>query len=92
MQRFLDSLGDEEPPRGLDGPLRGCWHALRGRWDAAHAAVQGDSERDAWVHAALHREEGDDANAAYWYERAGRRAPVGAARREYLAIAAALLA
>jgi hypothetical protein len=44
------------------------------------------------VHAALHREEGDDANAAYWYRQAGRGVAVGAPRREYLAIAAALLA
>ena len=44
------------------------------------------------MHAALHREEGDHANAGYWYRRAGRAAADGAARREYLAIATALLA
>ena len=92
MQRFLDSLREELPPAGVDGALLGCWHALRGSWDAAHDAVQGPSDLDAWVHAALHREEGDDPNAAYWYERAGRRVASGATRREYLAIAAALLA
>lgn len=92
MQQFLESLGLERPPEGVRGPLLGCWHALRGCWDAAHDAVQADTEQDAWVHAALHREEGDDANAAYWYGRAGRSVAAGAPRREYLAIAAALLA
>jgi hypothetical protein len=92
MRQFLDSLSSEQPPPGVDGPLLGCWHALRGCWGAAHDAVQGESDGDAWVHAALHREEGDDANARYWYGRAGRSAAQGAARREYLTIAAALLA
>ena len=92
MQRFVDSLGDEQPPQDLSGPLRGCWYALRGDWRAAHDDVQGDSIGDAWVHAALHREEGDHSNADYWYRRAGRPGAAGASRREYLAIAAQLLA
>jgi hypothetical protein len=92
MKRFLDSLGDDGPGEGLEGPLLGCWWALRGEWQSAHDEVQGESAAEAWVHAALHREEGDHANAAYWYRRAGRDAPAGASRREYLAIAAALLA
>ena len=92
VQRFVDSLGDAQPGGELSAPLRGCWHALRGEWDAAHDAVQGDSDAESWVHAALHREEGDHANAGYWYRRAGRAAADGAARREYLAIATALLA
>ncbi|MEC7725626.1 MAG: hypothetical protein VYD05_08945 [Planctomycetota bacterium] len=92
MQRFLDSLGDDLPGEDLSPPLRGCWWALRGDWQAAHDEIQGGSRAEAWVHAALHREEGDHANATYWYGRAERQAGVGAARREYLAIAAELLA
>ncbi|MFN3243257.1 MAG: hypothetical protein ACE37K_17280 [Planctomycetota bacterium] len=91
MQQFFDSLGDDRAAGDLDGPLLGCWHALRGEWDAAHDAVQGDSEADSWVHAVLHREEGDLANAGYWYRRAGRAQGEGPVRREYLAIAAELL-
>jgi hypothetical protein len=48
--------------------------ALAGRWDEAHGIVQQD-EADptaAWVHAVLHKIEGDAANARYWYRRAGR--------------------
>lgn len=91
MQTFLDGLADDAPPPGVSGPVRGCWHALRGEWDAAHDAVQGDSAADSWVHAALHREEGDHGNAGYWYRRAGRSPATGPARREYLEIAAELL-
>ena len=91
MQSFLAALEGDAPPAGMSGPLRGCFHALRGEWDAAHDAVQGDSEDDAWVHAALQRDEGDHANAGYWYRRAGRAPATGAVRREYLEIAAELL-
>jgi len=48
--------------------------ALAGDWQEAHAIVQAD-EADptaCWIHAVLHRIEGDDANAGYWYRRAGR--------------------
>jgi len=91
MQQFLDSLGDDAPAAHVAGPLLGCWHALRGEWDAAHDAVQGDSDVDSWVHAVLHREEGDLPNAGYWYRLAGRPKGEGPVRREYLAIAAELL-
>ena len=90
---FAASLADAAPPPGLTGPLRALWHAARGEWDAAHAIVQareGDPPHD-WVHAHLHRVEGDLGNAGYWYRRAGK--PVGkgdlAAERE--AIVAELL-
>ena len=72
MKMFVDSLGDERPPEALPGALRGCWHALRDEWQAARDAVQADSDGDGWVHAALHRQQGDHANARYWYGRAGR--------------------
>jgi hypothetical protein len=64
------------PPAGLTGPLQALWHDARGDWDGAHAAVQHDSSRDgSWVHAYLHRKEGDAGNAGYWYARAGRPMP-----------------
>jgi hypothetical protein len=88
---FVSSLEAPAPPRGLPAALRGLWHALRGEWDRAHDEVQPDSRECAWVHAALHRDEGDDDNAGYWYERAGRRPATGPMRDEYLAIAASLL-
>lgn len=92
LDSFRRSLDAQAPPAGAGAALRGCWHALRGEWEAAHDAVEPDDDDCAWVHAVLHREEGDHANAGYWYRRAGRRAAAGAVRDEYLTIAAELLA
>lgn len=89
---FVASLRDAAPSGDASPALRGVWHALRGDWEAAHDAVQSDDPACAWVHAALHREEGDLANADCWYARAGRRRAAGATRAEFLQIAAALLA
>ena len=61
------------PPAGLSGPLMALWHAAKGEWDKAHAIIQDDeSKTAAWVHAHLHRVEGDQSNAGYWYGRAGK--------------------
>lgn len=61
------------PPPGLTPALAALWWDARGDWDKAHDAAQADSSADgAWVHAYLHRKEGDRGNAGYWYNRAGR--------------------
>jgi hypothetical protein len=79
------------PPLG--GPLRALAEDARGDWDAAHAAAQAGEDADsAWVHAYLHRKEGDLANAGYWYRRAGRAMPAGTLEEEWLTIARHLLA
>ena len=62
-----------------------------GDWDGAHSVVQNDpSPEAAWIHAHLHRVEGDEANARYWYRRAGKPFPLGDLERERAEIAAAL--
>lgn len=67
------SLAGGAPVEALSGPLRALWHEARGDWDLAHRIVQGLDDRDAaWVHAYLHRREGDLGNAEYWYRRAAR--------------------
>ena len=72
--------------------LTGLWHAEQGDWHAAHEAVQDDSSAaGSWVHACLHREEGDLGNAGYWYSRAGQATAHGDLAAERRAIAAALL-
>lgn len=79
-------------PPGAGGPLKAVWHGVRGEWDTAHILVQDDpTAAAAWVHAWLHRIEGDDANAAYWYRRARRAVPRGSTEAEAQAIAAALM-
>src|SRR4051812_36922326 len=78
FEDFRKSIeSDATPPKGLGLARQGLWHDARGDWDGAHAAVQQDEQdRDcAWVHAYLHRKEGDIGNAGYWYSRAGRKAP-----------------
>jgi hypothetical protein len=93
---FVASLdGDEAPPLAppLATPmLRAVRHGLRGEWQAAHELAQAqDDAVGAWVHAWLHRIEGDLGNADYWYRRAGRPPRRDDTRTEGLAIARALI-
>ncbi len=68
------------------------WHDARGDWARAHEIVQDLTSPDAsWVHAYLHRREGDDSNARYWYGRAGRQACRLSLDDEWTQIAGALL-
>ncbi len=68
--------GDAQPPANVSGALAALWHDARGDWHRAHTLAQEDrSESGAWVHAYLHRKEGDLSNASYWYEHARRSRP-----------------
>lgn len=68
------------------------WQDAHGDWDAAHRTVQDLETADAaWVHAYLHRREGDQGNARYWYARAGRPASRLPLDDEWEEITAALL-
>lgn len=94
LPSFEASLADAAPPPGLARPLLALWHAGRGEWELAHETVQADEGDPGcdWVHAHLHRVEGDAGNARYWYRRAGRAEAAGDQRREWRAIVAELLA
>jgi hypothetical protein len=84
---------DVAPPPGLSLALQALWHDGRGDWEAAHTAAQDDkSSAGSWVHAYLHRKEGDLGNAGYWYSRAGRSRPEAGVSldAEWAAIARAL--
>ncbi len=64
---------DAAPPTSLSSPLRALWLAKKGRWDDSHDVVNDlPTSMGSWIHAHLHRIEGDLGNAAYWYARAGR--------------------
>jgi hypothetical protein len=79
-------------PVELSPALQGLWHDLQGHWDQAHEAVQDDESRQAaWVHAYLHRKEGDLGNAAYWYRRAGKSVYRGTLQAEWEEIVRELL-
>ena len=89
---FIASLDGAAPAPGLNAPLAGLWWAAKGDWEQAHRIVQDDSGRDAaWVHAYLHRVEGDLGNAGYWYRQAGQVAAKDSLEAEWERIAATLL-
>jgi len=76
LEDLRASLNASAPPAGLSLPLQALWHDAKGDWDRAHEAAQNDPGRDgSWVHAYLHRKEGDLGNAGYWYARAGKPMP-----------------
>jgi hypothetical protein len=92
LSAFRASLAEDSPPPDLSEALRALWLDARGNWDRAHEVAQADEGGAGdWVHAYLHRKEGDPGNAAYWYRRA--RKPVCGAplADEWEAIAIALL-
>ena len=93
FEEFLRSTAGGTPPAGLGQPLQALWHDARDEWHAAHALAQAAGDADgAWVHAYLHRKEGDEMNAGYWYRQAGRKPAGGDLRAEWEAVARALLA
>jgi hypothetical protein len=74
VDELLSSVeSDVDPPAGLTPLILSLWLAKKGRWGASHEVAQDIHESDgSWVHAYLHRVEGDIGNARYWYSRAGK--------------------
>ncbi|WP_166294444.1 MULTISPECIES: hypothetical protein [unclassified Bradyrhizobium] len=73
MADFRASLADAAPDAALSPQLAALWWAKKGDWHRAHGIVQDEGDANsAWVHAYLHRVEGDLGNAGYWYRRAGQ--------------------
>jgi hypothetical protein len=92
LEQFKRALAKAKPPAGLAPALAALWWAGKGEWDKAHGIVMNDDGRDAaWVHAYLHRVEGDLGNAGYWYRQARRAAASGSIEAEWDAIATALI-
>ena len=92
LDEFRQSLIATEPPVGLTPALVGLWWDAKGDWKQAHESAQQDEGPEgSWVHAYLHRKEGDQDNAAYWYGRAGKAVCPQPLDVEWLSIATALL-
>jgi hypothetical protein len=92
LASFKRSLAGDKPPQSLGPALKALWWEAKGDWNKAHGCVQEhEDEATAWVHAYLHRKEGDAANARYWYRRAGKPTPLVPIAREWEAIVLALL-
>jgi hypothetical protein len=86
------SLSEAKPPPGAAPALAALWWAAKEDWERAHRLVMDEGDKDcAWVHAHLHRIEGDLENASYWYRQAGKPAAHGRLQTEWDAIASALL-
>lgn len=91
LSELKASLTDADPPETLPPLLAALWRDAKGDWDGAHRLAQDVEGADgAWVHAYLHRKEGDAGNAAYWYRRAGRPVARISLDEEWEQIAAAL--
>ena len=89
---FRATLEEGAPPEGVTPCVAAIWHLERGDWGAAHALVQDEEGADAaWVHAHIHRVEGDLGNADYWYARAGKPPHEGSFDEERSEILAVLL-
>jgi hypothetical protein len=87
------SLGGPAPPANLSALVQALWHERNGDWTRAHEITQDiDTEDASWVHAYLHRREGDLSNARYWYRHARQAPATGDLDDEWRAIVEALLA
>jgi len=93
LSEFRSALAQGAPSQALAPAVQALWWAAKGKWDTAHDIVMKESGADAaWVHAYLHRVEGDDDNARYWYRQARRSAATGSLDSEWEEIAASLIA
>lgn len=91
LDEFRGSIAAGAAP-AVSPLLLALWHDARGDWDQAHRIAQDvDTDDGAWVHAYLHRREGDLVNARYWYRRADRPEAADALEQEWSRIVEALL-
>jgi hypothetical protein len=92
LAEFKRCLAKPKPPAGLAPALAALWWAGKDNWDKAHAIVMDEGGKDcAWVHAYLHRVEGDLGNAGYWYRQAGQPVAKDSLEAEWERIVSALL-
>ena len=92
IEDFLQSLNENNAPAGLDPILVALWKVGKGDWDSAHSIVQDLPGMDAsWIHAYLHRIEGDEFNASYWYRKAGKPVSLDSPDQEWIQIVTTLI-
>ncbi|EJF09552.1 hypothetical protein [Pontibacter sp. BAB1700] len=92
LHTFKASLSAPAPPSEVSVYLQALWYEAKGDWDKAHVLIQDLPDKTAaWIHAYLHRKEGDTWNADYWYSRAGRKKPNTSLQEEWESIVTELL-
>lgn len=81
---FIDSLRQAHPPAGISGELKALWFDGKEDWESSHNIAQDiDDKNGSWIHAYLHRKEGDIFNARYWYNKAGKPEFKGTLKEEW---------
>jgi hypothetical protein len=92
LAQFKRTLASTNPPAGVAPALAALWWAGKSDWQRAHAIImEADGADAAWVHAYLHRVEGDLGNAGYWYRQAGQPVAKDSLEAEWERIVSALL-
>jgi hypothetical protein len=93
LDEFKSTTAGAHPPASLSKSLLALWHAAAGDWESAHQIAQDiDDATGAWIHAYLHRKEGDLGNAGYWYKRARKPECHDSLEAEWEQIATSVLA
>ena len=91
IKTFKASTKKNKPPTDISPCLEAMWYQAKGNWEEAHSLAQSEkSPAGSWVHAFLHRVEGDLGNAAYWYCLADRSVCTSRLDDEWEEIVAAL--
>ena len=89
MKSFKESLSLSSPPSTFTAILKSLWYDSKGDWKTAHDLVDSlPGAEAAWVHAYLHRKEGDSWNADYWYARANKVRPACSLEEEWESLVA----
>lgn len=88
----LSEFQSSNTPPKVSLELQSLWYDAKGDWEKAHTLVQDLGTKEAaWVHAYLHRKEGDISNAGYWYRRAGKEEFKGTLEQEWRLLVTTLL-
>jgi hypothetical protein len=92
FEEFKKNLSDPTPAPDFSAYLQSLWYDAKGDWNKAHEIIQDIEDKTAaWIHAYLHRKEGDTGNADYWYRKAGKKRPDESLEEEWENIVKALL-
>ena len=92
FDQFRQSLSQSSPPPSISAHLEALWYDAKGDWEGSHNIIQDIGDANAsWIHAYLHRKEGDIGNADYWYRRAGKKRPAATLEEEWRVIVRELL-
>jgi hypothetical protein len=81
---FIKTLSNAQPPSGISALLKALWYDAKNDWESSHNIAQDiHDENGSWIHAYLHRREGDLFNARYWYNRARKPEPNVSLKEEW---------